>query len=156
MLFIFALAISCGGGGGGGSGGSSGGSGQSGDFFVATVESNNNTIEFNAVTANTQIGFSEIMINILDNLSGDFFRISIDRPDEVPAEVLVGDVFFPEFQFQVAGTFFASGDGSVLITELSNDRVRGDFDVLAINQLSGEQARAIGAFSLPSGVVILQ
>ena len=57
MLFIFAFALSCG--GGGSSGGSSDDpfSGQSGDFFVATVESADNTIEFNAVSVNTGIGF---------------------------------------------------------------------------------------------------
>jgi len=158
MFFIFALVISCGGGGGGGSGGSSDGpfSGQSGDFFVATVESGDNTIEFNAVSVNTGIGFSTVVIVVLDNLTGNFFRINFNRPSEVPTEIFVNDVFFPEFQFQLGADFFFSTSGSILVTQLTNERVQADFDITAVNQLTGTQVRAIGVFSLPNGVIILQ
>ena len=93
VLMLFVFVLSCSGGGGGSSDGSPGGTpptGGGGDFFVATVILGNNAIDFNTVSVNTQIGLSNISINALDNLTGNFFRVTFNRPSEVPTELFIG------------------------------------------------------------------
>jgi hypothetical protein len=159
LLFLF---VSCSGGGGGGdSGGSSGSNpppGSGNTFFVATFVQGNNSVDYSPLSVNTLIGFAQVSIFTF-NIQGETFDMFFERPDEVPIEInLLEDPFAPKGGASI--TFglnsFIYDSGTVFITQMTNERVAGDFDFLATSQIDGSVIQVIGSFNLPDGILAFQ
>lgn len=155
LLFLF---LSCGGGGGSdGSGGNGGGGGSnSGNtHFSATFTQGNNSVDYTPVSINTQIGFNEVSIFTF-NIQGESFDMFFERPSEVPVEInLISDPFHPKgganITFGLNNYIYTSG--TVFITQMTNERVAGDFDFFAQSQIDDSIIQVTGSFNLPDGIL---
>ncbi|MDA2919728.1 hypothetical protein MYX76_09600 [Desulfobacterota bacterium AH_259_B03_O07] len=162
MLFVFMFVLSCGGGSGDSrgsppSGGQPPPTGGSKDFFVATYLQGNNTIDYEPISVTTQIGFSEVVINSFD-FSGQIFKMSFIRPDDVPVEIIPGLSSVDPIGgalFTIGSDSFVYESGSFLITTMTNDRVAGELDFFARSQIDDSVVQVIGAFDLPNGILTL-
>src|SRR3990167_3967461 len=158
LLFLFA---SCSGGGSGNSGGPPGGNpppGNGDNFFVATYVQGNNSIDYNPVSVTTQIGFSEVVI-LTFNIDGEVFNLSFLRPDQVPAEINLGlSPVDPTggALFTIGINSYVYSTGTLFVTEMTNERVSGEFDFFAVSQLDDSVVQVIGSLSLPDGILAFQ
>ena len=158
LLFLFA---SCSGGGSGNSGGPPGGNpppGNGDNFFVATYVQGNNSIDYNPVSVTTQIGFTEVLI-LTFNIQGETFNMSFLRPEQVPAEINLGlSPVDPTGGaiITLGASSYVYSSGTLIVTEMTNDRVSGEFDFFAVSQLDDSVIQVIGSFSLPDGILAFQ
>jgi hypothetical protein len=163
MLFVFGSIFSCGGGGSGDSGSPPDGGnppppGGGRNFFAATYIQGNNSIDYRPISVNTQIGFTEVIVNTF-NINGEGFSISFIRPDVVPVEINPGlspvDPIGGAL-FTIGTNSFVYESGSFLITTMTNDRVAGEMDFFARSQINNSLVQVIGSFNLPRGILAFQ
>ena len=162
VLFILLVVfISCGGGGGsdgGGNGGGGGGGGDGSNHFMATFMQGNNSVDYSPISVTTQIGFDKVSIFTF-NVKGSTFDMFFERPEEVPIEIdLIQDPFAPKGGASITfgGNFYVYSSGTVFVTQMTNERVTGDFDFLATSQLDGSVIEVTGSFNLPDGILAFQ
>ena len=162
-VLILLFLVVCGSGGGGGdlegpSDGNPQPPGSGNTFFIATFIQGNNSVDYSPLSINTLIGFTQVSIFTF-NIQGETFDMFFERPDEVPVEInFIEDPFAPKGGASI--TFglnsFIYTSGTVFITEMTNERVAGDFDFIATSQIDGSVIQVIGSFDLPDGIIVLQ
>lgn len=126
--------------------------------FIATFVQGNNSVDYSPISVNTLIGFERVSIFTF-NIQGETFDMFFDRPAEVPIEInLLEDPVAPKggasITFGLNSYIYTSG--TVFITEMTNERVAGDFDFLATSQIDDSVIQVVGSFSLPDGIIVLQ
>jgi hypothetical protein len=157
LLFLF---LSCGGGSGsdGGGNGGGGGGGNNQTHFTATFSQGNNSVDYSPVSVTTQIGFNQVSIFTF-SINGDTFDLFFERPSEVPVEINpITNPLHPKGGASITfgGNFYVYSSGTIFVTEMTNDRVAGDFNFLMTSQLDGSVIEVNGSFDLPNGIIALQ
>lgn len=163
LFIVVVLFVSCGGGGGSdgggnGGGGGGGGGGNNQTHFTATFSQGNNSVDYSPVSVTTQIGFNQVSIFTF-SINGDTLDLFFERPSEVPVEINpITDPLHPKGGASITfgGNFYVYSSGTIFITEMTNDRVAGDFNLLMTSQLDGSVIEVNGSFNLPNGIITLQ
>jgi len=159
VLILLFLFLSCGGSGGSDDGGNGGGGGDGGGnnktHFMATFTQGDISVDYSPVSINTLIGFGEVSIFTF-NIQGESFDMFFERPTEVPIEInLISDPLHPKgganITFGLNNYVYTSG--TVFITQMTNERVAGDFDFFAQSQIDDSVIHVTGSFNLPDGIL---